>query len=34
MIEIKDNMEDLSSWDFVEYMLYYKEKNKEEEEDA
>ena len=32
MIEIKDNMEDLSSWDFVEYMMYYKYGEKEEEE--
>jgi hypothetical protein len=31
MIEIKDNMEDLASWDFGEYMLYYKEENKEED---
>jgi len=25
-------MEDLSSWDFVEYMMYYKYSEKEEEE--
>jgi len=25
-------MEDLSSWDFVEYMMYYKYGEKEEEE--
>ena len=31
MVE-QDLISELSSWDFVEYILYYKEENKEEED--